>query len=360
MQQIERYGVLALLLLVVTLVTVGLWGPDPAQASEPKNRAGADQRVATAGDRVARPNRRRAADTPNAGQRTAAQRQQAQRQQANAQRGALRNAQGGGALPLNNGAGNRAAQRELREWQEQQRNHAPIPTNLGQPNRRNDAPPAIRHDRREDSTQPGPAGRGQMNGGRQGQAQPVANRPRTVNQNPVPKAGPKYKVKPGDSLERIASRELGDSNRWTAIAKLNGITNPNMIRIDQVLVLPVGASAQPVEQPRSKPRARFVANDVSGTRIYTVRSGDALSVIASRECGTKNRVGEILALNPGLEADKIYVGQKLKLPAGQAAVAQTTPSATPDAAPARAQSREDHRVAGLRAGLNRRGNSRVR
>ncbi len=356
MQQIERYGVLALLLLVVTLVTVGLWGPDPTQASEPKNRAGADQRTAAAQERAARPNRRRAAETPPAGQRTAAQRQQAQRQQANAQR----NAQGGGPLPLNNASGNQAARRELQEWEQQQRGHAPITSNLGQPNRRNDAPPAIRRDRQENSTQPGPAGRGQGNSGRQSQAQPVSNRPVGGNQNAAPKAGPKYKVQPGDSLERIASRQLGDWKRWEEIAQLNGVTNPNMIRVDQVLDLPAGAQAQPGDQPRSTPRARFVSNDVSGTRTYTVKSGDALSVIASRECGTKNRVGEILALNPGLKADKIYVGQKLKLPAGDATVAQATPVKAPDRAPDRAQSREDHRVAGLRAGLNQRGNSRVR
>mgnify|MGYP003631180992 CR=1 FL=1 len=351
MQQIERYGVLALLLLVVTLVTVGLWGPDPTQASEPKNRAGADQRTAAAQERAARPNRRRAAETPPAGQRTAAQRQQAQRQQANAQ---------GGPLPLNNVSGNQAARRELEQWEQQQRDHAPIASNLGQPNRRNDAPPAIRRDRQENSTQPGPADRGQANAGRQSQAQPVSNRPGGGNQNPAPKAGPKYKVQPGDSLERIASRQLGDWKRWEEIAQLNGVTNPNMIRVDQVLDLPAGAQAQPGEQPRSTPRARFVSNDVSGTRTYTVKSGDALSVIASRECGTKNRMGEILALNPGLKADKIYVGQKLKLPAGGAAVAQATPATASDRGPARAQGREDHRVAGLRAGLNQRGNSRVR
>jgi nucleoid-associated protein YgaU len=352
MQQIERYGVLALLLLVVTLVTVGLWGPDPAKAGESKNQRGADQRIASVEDRGAHPNRR-AVTTTNTNQRNAAQRRAAAQQQA---RG--RNHGQDGGLPLNNTAGNQASQRDLRDWERGQASHAPmVNSRQERPRRQGAAPQPVRQDRSESSTQQGPARRGQSNRGRHAASQPAANQGQRPNRAPAQAAGAKYKIQSGDSLQGIAERFFGTTTRWPDIAKLNGITNPNRIIEGQTLVLPAGAKAGPVGQPSSTPRARFVSNDVSGTRTYTVKSGDALSVIASRECGTKNRMGEILELNPGLKADKIYAGQKLKLPARNTVVAQAAPAA---ATPARAQSREDHGVVGLRAGLNQSGNSRVR
>jgi nucleoid-associated protein YgaU len=47
-------------------------------------------------------------------------------------------------------------------------------------------------------------------------------------------------VKSGDSLSKIAKRELGDANRWTAIYEANKdkIKNPDLIHPGQVLTLP--------------------------------------------------------------------------------------------------------------------------
>ncbi|MHC4660133.1 MAG: LysM peptidoglycan-binding domain-containing protein [Planctomycetota bacterium] len=50
-----------------------------------------------------------------------------------------------------------------------------------------------------------------------------------------------YKVQPGDSLSRIASRTLGSSGKWKKIARLNGIDNPRLIRIGQVLKIPASS-----------------------------------------------------------------------------------------------------------------------
>jgi LysM repeat protein len=48
-----------------------------------------------------------------------------------------------------------------------------------------------------------------------------------------------YTVRSGDTLSRIAQRELGDANRWREIARLNRdvIPNPDLIRPGQVLVI---------------------------------------------------------------------------------------------------------------------------
>jgi len=48
-----------------------------------------------------------------------------------------------------------------------------------------------------------------------------------------------YLVKRGDSLWSIAEECSGDGQRWTEIATLNGIANPNHILVGQILRLPI-------------------------------------------------------------------------------------------------------------------------
>ncbi len=55
---------------------------------------------------------------------------------------------------------------------------------------------------------------------------------------PAKVRGRECKVKPSDTLTKIAARELGDANRWREIAKLNKIDNPRQIREGQHLLLP--------------------------------------------------------------------------------------------------------------------------
>lgn len=47
-----------------------------------------------------------------------------------------------------------------------------------------------------------------------------------------------YTVKSGDTLQRIAQRELGSANRWPEIARLNNLPPPHTIRLGQQLNLP--------------------------------------------------------------------------------------------------------------------------
>ena len=53
-----------------------------------------------------------------------------------------------------------------------------------------------------------------------------------------------------------------------------------------------------------------IAAEQAAIRYYTVKSGDTLSAIAKREGKTLN---SILKLNPGLQADKIRAGQKIRV-----------------------------------------------
>jgi len=47
-----------------------------------------------------------------------------------------------------------------------------------------------------------------------------------------------HTVQPGDTLAAIARRLLGDPGRFREIARLNGIANPDVIRVGQVLKIP--------------------------------------------------------------------------------------------------------------------------
>lgn len=96
-----------------------------------------------------------------------------------------------------------------------------------------------------------------------------------------------YRVQSGDTLSSIASK-FGTS--YQALASLNGISNPNLIYVGQVLRVNGSAS--------------------TGSVYYTVRSGDSLSAIASR-FGTSYQ--SIAALNGLSNPNLIYAGQTLKI-----------------------------------------------
>ncbi|MEZ6019308.1 MAG: LysM peptidoglycan-binding domain-containing protein [Planctomycetota bacterium] len=144
---------------------------------------------------------------------------------------------------------------------------------------------------------------------------------------PEVRVGGSYTVVSGDSLERIARRQLGDAGRWGEIQRLNGIENPKAIRVGQVLRLPEGAPAAKVNQAAETPApSTRPTSGAAGT--YTVQSGDVLSRIAQKQLGSAKRYTEILALNPGLKPEKLYVGQVLQMPGGSAPATTGQPVAT--------------------------------
>jgi LysM repeat protein len=83
---------------------------------------------------------------------------------------------------------------------------------------------------------------------------------------------------------------------------LNAITDPNRIRIGQVLTVSGTAAAPAAAAPGAAPAA-------TGT-TYTVAARDTLSGIASR-FGTTTR--NLMALNGITNANLIKVGQVIKL-----------------------------------------------
>ena len=104
-----------------------------------------------------------------------------------------------------------------------------------------------------------------------------------------PTSTTRYTVQAGDTLYRIAARY---GTTVTAIANANNITNVNLIRVGQVLVIPAGTSG--TTQVR-----------------YTVQAGDTLYRIAQRYNTT---VSAIAAANNITNTNLIRPGQVLIIP----------------------------------------------
>ena len=110
----------------------------------------------------------------------------------------------------------------------------------------------------------------------------------------------RYTVKSGDCLSTIGAK-LGVS--WKAIASANHITSPYIIYPGQVLTIPGGGSTQ----------TESASNSDGGSGSYTVKSGDCLSVI-----GAKLGVSwTAIASANGISAPyTIYPGQVLTITGG--------------------------------------------
>lgn len=113
-----------------------------------------------------------------------------------------------------------------------------------------------------------------------------------VNSVPPVLDQPTYQVKSGDTLSLIALR-YGVS--IDELVQANGLADPDMIYIGQVLVIPN-------RQPE--------VSEVS-VQIYTIKTGESLAMIA-RRYGVS--IDQILAANNLPDINSIYTGQQLTIP----------------------------------------------
>lgn len=118
-----------------------------------------------------------------------------------------------------------------------------------------------------------------------------------------PTGGTTYTVKAGDTLYSIAKKY---NVTVDALAKANNITNYNLIRVGQVLVIP--GTTPPPPPPAT-------------TVKYTVKAGDTLYSIAAKY---KTTVTAIAKANNITNINLISVGQVLTIPTTQAPPPATT------------------------------------
>jgi LysM repeat protein len=112
-----------------------------------------------------------------------------------------------------------------------------------------------------------------------------------------------YRIQPGDTLSGIASRF------HVSVGSLEGanpqVHNPNLIYAGESLNIP--GQADTFQPAPAKPSSGSTASGA-----YTVRSGDTMSGIASRN-GVS--LGALESANPQVKnPNMIYVGQRLNLP----------------------------------------------
>lgn len=116
---------------------------------------------------------------------------------------------------------------------------------------------------------------------------------------PTPKT---HTVQAGENLFRIALR-YGLSTE--AVAKANGITNPALIYVGQVLQIPSGSDSGPGAPPTSPPPAG------DGERVHIVQPGENLFRIALKYNYDQYYLARYNGIdNPAL----IYVGQVIRIP----------------------------------------------
>lgn len=159
-------------------------------------------------------------------------------------------------------------------------------------------------------------------------AAPTATAPAdtpTAVPSPSPIPAATYVIKGGDTLMSIAG-DLGiDRN---ALLDANPGLDPRLLHIGQEIKLPSSGAPTPAAVAAATPTAPAAASILPATHV--VKSGDTLLAIAIRYDLTTE---DLIAINPGLNANRLQIGQEIKLPQAASAPAVNTSDASPTSAP---------------------------
>ncbi len=137
-----------------------------------------------------------------------------------------------------------------------------------------------------------------------------------------------HHVRKGETLTSIARQYYGDGSLWHQLYLANKDRVPDRNRLNVGLALripafksagkaiqPVKPAAQPSQQ-RNRP-GRGSSSQPTRYATYTVKKGDTLGEIAQRLLGSSRKLTDLISLNKSVisDADEIYVGLKLRVPA---------------------------------------------
>lgn len=116
-----------------------------------------------------------------------------------------------------------------------------------------------------------------------------------------------YRVRQGDTLEKIARRNGTTVNR---LCKLNGIKSTKVLHPGDRLRVSGSVSNQAQSTQNTQSGQSTQTKQNTGAATYTVRSGDTLSKIAKRNGTTVKRLCQLNGIS---ENSTLRIGQKLKL-----------------------------------------------
>lgn len=91
-----------------------------------------------------------------------------------------------------------------------------------------------------------------------------------------------YTVRSGDTLSKIAARELGSASRWTELPPLNAGVNKNNLRIGAQLQLPCGVGGVGQGVAGSPPAATPALQTPAPLPVWTAKSGEYFSDALTR------------------------------------------------------------------------------
>lgn len=137
---------------------------------------------------------------------------------------------------------------------------------------------------------------------------------------PEPTPSTTYTVKAGDTLYKIAQQF---DTSVSAIASLNQLANPNLLRIGQVLKISGTTSPIPDPDPDPEPVPE-PEPEPTPTTTYTVKAGDTLYKIAQQ---FNTSVSTLTSLNQLANPNLLRIGQVLKI------TGTTNPIPVPDPEP---------------------------
>jgi N-acetylmuramoyl-L-alanine amidase len=148
---------------------------------------------------------------------------------------------------------------------------------------------------------------------------------------PAPSGGASYTVKPGDTLGAIAAKHnvaLSDVFAWNNLSMRSIIYPGQKIKVGAGDAAP--APAAPAPAPAA-PAPALAVTSAPATGSYTIKAGDTLSAIASRN-GVK--LSDLLSANKLGMTSIIYPGSKLVIPGGSGQPAPQPAPAAPQPAAA--------------------------
>jgi len=145
----------------------------------------------------------------------------------------------------------------------------------------------------------------------------TATHQKPIAVEPTVSDGKTHVVKQGETLMDISKVHFGTTRHWREIEKANPGVDSENLHVGQKLKLP-DAPKDPLPASGKKPatpvEAASAPADLGDAVEHVVKEGEYLSDIAKKHYGNPNAFDRILKANPGLDANRMRVGQKLKIP----------------------------------------------
>jgi len=151
--------------------------------------------------------------------------------------------------------------------------------------------------------------------------------PVTANRT-LPAGYSEYTVVEGEQgFWSVAKNVYGSGIHWPLIQKANRDVDSHKLQPGQkLLVPPLKSTGKDISAVVSTERPATTRTPKAGV-VYTVKDGDTLWKIAERVYGDGKHMDLIAGANPGIDRDNLKPGQKINLPSGPRATADSLPPA---------------------------------